>query len=120
MWMKYYDAKRLGVPSLVSQFYGGDHALKMTEGYYQSWFYWYYKDFESCHKSEEERYHESEKLELLCQKKDRKDICKKLIRPYLQRVAGCIEYSDFCPDSKRFIASYDAVPDGETILYLNK
>lgn len=43
--LKVIDAYRLKVPSLISQMYGGGKCLERAEGYSQSWFYWYYKDF---------------------------------------------------------------------------
>ena len=43
-----------------------------------------------------------------------------MIRTYFERVAGCYLYSQFEKDTGRFIAAYEAEPDGETILYMNK
>ncbi len=45
MGLKALDAKRLKVPSLISQMYGGKRSFARAEGYGQSWFYFYYKDF---------------------------------------------------------------------------
>ena len=48
------------------------------------------------------------------------EVCKCLVRTYLQKVAGELVYSDFCTETSRFIAAYTACPGGETILYMNK
>ena len=50
---KYADARRLGIPSLVSQMYSVKCPVDRAEIYGMGWFFWYYKDF-GCNKSREE------------------------------------------------------------------
>lgn len=99
--LKVIDAYRLKVPSLISQMYGEESCLARAEGYSQSWFYWYYKDFGRDRTDYDEDLWGSEgNVEIfnsqpnLCKSGE---ICKCLVRTYLQSVAGELLYSDFCP-----------------------
>jgi hypothetical protein len=49
---KYADARRLGVPALVSQMYSVTCPVDRAEMYGMGWFFFYYKDF-GCNKSRE-------------------------------------------------------------------
>lgn len=39
------DAKRFGIPSFISKIFPCTKSLNKADRYFQSWFYWSYKDF---------------------------------------------------------------------------
>jgi hypothetical protein len=86
---KYADARRLGVPALVSQMYSVTCAVDRAEMYGMGWFFFYYKDF-GCNKSrelyqdDEDEIFKEEKLQLLSDREEKlKDFCPVLVRTYL-------------------------------------